>query len=239
MPDVLLVGLIAKRPDLTVEQMNAHWRGVHGPLVCAATPRLRPKYIQNHLRDTRVPGFPDSHYDGFAEVWFPGFDQIPGLEPGPVLTDAEQRAEQAFRDDERNFADPSNCSCAFVDEHSIVGERSPLPEGGAKALLFLTAGEPSAQGSSAVLLAERMPGELPGGWAMLGVAIVGASVSPGVAAMGGVTGLDAVLEVALPSRAAFDAYWSANGEGLIAALAALPARYRPFFGALVAEVPMR
>lgn len=239
MPDVLLVGLIAKRPDLTVDQMNEHWRGVHGPLVCAATPRLRPKYIQNHLLAAQIAGFPASPYDGFAEVWFPGFDQIPGLVPGPVLTAAEQQAEQAFRDDEPNFADPANCSCAFVDEHAIAGERAPLPQGGAKALLFLTAGEPAAQERSAALLRDRLPGDLTGGWAMLGVAISGASVSPGVAAMGGVTGLDAVLEVAFPSREAFASYWSAHGQDLVAVAAGLPAHYSPFFAALVTEVSMR
>ena len=76
---VKAVYMVARKPGLTIQEFQEHWKTVHGPLV-ARVPGLR-RYVQN-------PGLLEAYgvrpmtHDGFAELWF---DDLPSLQ-GAALT---------------------------------------------------------------------------------------------------------------------------------------------------------
>ena len=62
------IEFVRRRPDLSVEAFQKHWRQVHGPLGAAIPVVLR--YVQCH---TRLSGYRDGRipvYDGLAMTWF-------------------------------------------------------------------------------------------------------------------------------------------------------------------------
>lgn len=72
------MGLLRKRPDMSVEAFKRHWRESHGPLA-GRLPGLR-RYHQNLVVDRaqRAINYTrgDLDFDGFSELWF---DDLPAM----------------------------------------------------------------------------------------------------------------------------------------------------------------
>jgi len=62
------VGFARRKPGMTVEAFQKHWREVHGPLG-AAVPSLR-RYVQSHPRPSAYSREHDPVWDGIAIIWF-------------------------------------------------------------------------------------------------------------------------------------------------------------------------
>jgi uncharacterized protein (TIGR02118 family) len=62
------VGFIRRKPGMTVETFQRHWREVHGPLG-VAVPGLR-RYVQSHTRPSAYERGRAPAWDGVASLWF-------------------------------------------------------------------------------------------------------------------------------------------------------------------------
>lgn len=100
--------LVRRRPGLSVEAFQQHWRDVHGPIV-AALPGLR-RYVQSHP----LPGGyrkGDLPYDGLAELWFDDKDGLRAIAATPEFA--------AAKADEPNFIDTTALIELVMDEVEI------------------------------------------------------------------------------------------------------------------------
>ena len=93
---VKAVYMVARKPGLSIQEFQQHWRDVHGQLV-AKVPGLR-RYVQNPAVIEAYATRPMTH-DGFAELWF---DDLASLRQ------AASTAEwKAVEDDAQDlYADP-------------------------------------------------------------------------------------------------------------------------------------
>lgn len=105
------IGFVRRKPSLTVEAFQRHWREVHGPLG-AAVPGLR-RYVQSH---TRLAGYERGRqpaWDGIAIIWF---DDSAALRA--AMATPEHAATKA---DDANFIAPGPVPFIITTEHVIVG----------------------------------------------------------------------------------------------------------------------
>jgi uncharacterized protein (TIGR02118 family) len=95
---VKAVYMVSRRPGLTVDEFQEHWRGEHGRLV-AQVPGLR-RYVQNHavLAAYGLANRPMTH-DGFSELWFDDLAQLQHAATTPEW-------QAAVEDGNRLFAQP-------------------------------------------------------------------------------------------------------------------------------------
>ncbi len=104
------VGFARRKPGMTVEAFQRHWREVHGSLG-ARVPGLR-RYVQSH---TRLSGYGrgyDPAWDGVALIWF---------DDSAALRAATSSPEWArLRADEENFVAPGAVAFIVTTEHVIV-----------------------------------------------------------------------------------------------------------------------
>jgi uncharacterized protein (TIGR02118 family) len=103
------ITLIHKKPGLSDEEFNRHWREIHGPMFAKA-PALR-RYVQNHF-----VGLPGVKYegDGIAETWFDDLESQRKLEAWIRSKDAKEVLDDAVR-----FVSGSE-SVWFVEENVIL-----------------------------------------------------------------------------------------------------------------------
>ena len=107
---VKLIYCITKKPEMTVEQFQAYWRGTHAP-IARAIPGIR-RYVQCHVlpelygRDTQPP------YDGAAELWFDDLDALRAAMRTPELA--------AAMEDEQNFIDHTRVASFVTEEKPVV-----------------------------------------------------------------------------------------------------------------------
>ena len=112
MPARRLIFLLHRRPELSREEFQHHWRTTHGPMVAerAETLGIR-RYQQVHtLRPAREGQAPE--FDGVAELWV---DATPAGTP-----DARARAGAELLADERNFIDHARSPLWMADEHVVL-----------------------------------------------------------------------------------------------------------------------
>ena len=92
-------GFLTRLPHLSVDQFQAHWRDIHGPLVVNDLKGML-RYVQSHaLTETYAtdlaPGF-----DGVPQAWFESLDSVPaGLgrpRTGPATSAATIDSEKVF-----------------------------------------------------------------------------------------------------------------------------------------------
>ena len=104
-----LIAFLTKRPDVSVEHFQGHWREKHGP-IAARIPGLR-RYVQCHARrgiyeSGRTPAF-----DGIPMSWF---DDL-----GAVRASGRSREFEATRADEPNFMASGRLPFVVATEHEV------------------------------------------------------------------------------------------------------------------------
>lgn len=62
------IALLSRRPDLTAEQFDVHWRTTHVPFI-TALPGIEA-YVQNPVLESWSSDGVDAGVDGIVEVWF-------------------------------------------------------------------------------------------------------------------------------------------------------------------------
>jgi uncharacterized protein (TIGR02118 family) len=108
---VKLIYCISKRPDMTVEQFQTYWRGVHAP-IAGAIPGLR-RYVQCHVVPETYGGRTPPGFDGAAELWFDDLDAMRAAMGSPEVA--------AALEDEKNFIDHSRVASFVTTENVVVG----------------------------------------------------------------------------------------------------------------------
>ncbi len=121
---VKLLAFFKRKPGISVEQFQRHWRTTHADLVVRQ--RGMRRYVQNHtLASGYRNGEPD--YDGVAEAWFDSTQDMRELAPSA--------AYRAVREDEANFIDASSLGSVITDEVVIID--GPIPTPSVKMISFL------------------------------------------------------------------------------------------------------
>lgn len=104
------VGFVRRKPTLTVEEFQRHWRKVHGPLG-AAVPGLR-RYVQSHTRLAAYEHGRNPAWDGIASIWF---------DDSAALRAATLTAEYGLtKGDDANFIAPGSVPFIVTTEYVIV-----------------------------------------------------------------------------------------------------------------------
>lgn len=115
---IKLCVLCPRRPDLTLEQFEDHWRNVHGPLF-SNQPEVKQyvrKYIQVHSTGKQLDnrGFPSvSQYDGVAEIWFDTMEDIPKVF-------SSENFNTIIAQDEAKFIDRDNIRWIYATENIVI-----------------------------------------------------------------------------------------------------------------------
>src|SRR5262249_1374116 len=104
------VGFARRKPGMTVEAFQTHWRDVHGPLG-AAVSSLR-RYVQSHPRPSAYSRGRDPAWDGIALTWF---DDTSALR---AATTTPQWA--CVKADEGAFLAPGPVPFIITTEHVVV-----------------------------------------------------------------------------------------------------------------------
>lgn len=94
------VTLLRRRPDLTREEFDRHWRTVHAPLVLALPGVVA--YVQGRVLGDVL----DTDVDGIAEVWYRSEKDMRATFATPEYA--------ALLSDEANFMGPTTGESVFV-----------------------------------------------------------------------------------------------------------------------------
>lgn len=104
------VAFLTRKPGLSVEEFQRHWRDVHGP-IAAQLPGLR-RYVQSCTRRSAYEGGRVPAYDGVVLIWLDSTDAIQSTaatgEYARVLADAAV------------FLSPGAVPAILTREHIIV-----------------------------------------------------------------------------------------------------------------------
>lgn len=105
-----IIEFIHRKPGMSVEDYQQHWRFNHGPMG-AEIPAVR-RYVQNHPRVSAYANGKTPCHDGYAMVWF---DSMEAMRLSPES--AEYKRTIA---DEPNFLDPDRLDFLITREHVIL-----------------------------------------------------------------------------------------------------------------------
>ncbi|MFN8558438.1 MAG: EthD domain-containing protein [Dehalococcoidia bacterium] len=109
---IKVVVCAARKPGLSVEEFQRHWRERHGPLV-ARIPGVR-RYVQSHPLPESYDGPNPPPYDGLAEIWW---DDLEARARGRQTPEYRTVAE-----DELRFVDHGRSVTFVTEERFIAGE---------------------------------------------------------------------------------------------------------------------
>lgn len=125
---IKFIGLLKRKDEMSVDDFQRYWRGIHGPLI-AKVPGVR-RYIQAHALPETYEGNNPPAYDGLAEVWFDSLEAFESARQSPEW--------QAGAADARNFIKRSESLLtkeeAIVDAFAAPDERATM----VKYVSFLT-----------------------------------------------------------------------------------------------------
>jgi uncharacterized protein (TIGR02118 family) len=111
---VKLIACFKRKPGVSVDEFQRHWRTRHAELVVRQKGLRR--YVQNHVIEssyrTREP-----LYDGIAEAWFDDLGAMRALAPSAEFA--------AVRADEANFIDAASMGVVLVDELVVTDGAAP------------------------------------------------------------------------------------------------------------------
>lgn len=114
-----------RRPGMSVEDFQAHWRTTHADII-VALPGIR-RYVQNHvLASAYRKGEPA--FDGVAESWFDDTATLKALAATPQYA--------AVLADEPKFIDGATMGSIITEEHVL--KDGPAPAGGIKTVDLVT-----------------------------------------------------------------------------------------------------
>jgi alkanesulfonate monooxygenase SsuD/methylene tetrahydromethanopterin reductase-like flavin-dependent oxidoreductase (luciferase family) len=123
---------LPKRPDITPEAFQQHWRVIHAGHALRIG-RIR-RYAQSHRLRPGVPGWDGPDAEGVVEVWFDDLESALALEHDRAYTAGALLDEPNFIDVQR-FSDLTGAATLFTTLDVV----RPGPEGqpsGVKVLLF-------------------------------------------------------------------------------------------------------
>lgn len=114
---IKLIVAVRKRPDMSVEAFQDHWRTRHAELVrnSPATAKYIRKYVQCHTMLDQY-GKGEVAFDGTAELWF---DSVADMEA--FYSDPDYLSH--VQPDEARFADMSK-TVFFVTEEELVLDKT-------------------------------------------------------------------------------------------------------------------
>ena len=107
---VKLIYCISKKPEMSVEEFQAYWRGTHAP-IAAAIPGVR-RYVQCHVVPELYGREKQPPFDGAAELWFDDLESMRAAMRSPEV--------QAALEDEKNFIDHSRVASFVTTEKPVV-----------------------------------------------------------------------------------------------------------------------
>jgi uncharacterized protein (TIGR02118 family) len=99
---IKFLGLLTRKPGLSVEAFQHHWRDIHGPLVKNEFPEMR-RYIQCHAIPETYSMTPPPAFDGVPEAWFESLDVFPWR---MVRREGPDRTSPAAEDSQNVFVQP-------------------------------------------------------------------------------------------------------------------------------------
>ena len=105
------VGFVRRKPGMSVEGFQRHWREIHGPLG-AAIPGMR-RFVQSHTRLAAYERGREPAWDGVGLTWFDDTDALRAATTTPEWERA--RAEYP------SFLAPGPVTFIAATEHVIVG----------------------------------------------------------------------------------------------------------------------
>ena len=111
---IKLIVAIRKRPEMSVDDFQTHWRTRHAKLVRenAATARYIRKYVQCHTMPDQYE-LGEVAYDGTAELWFDSVEDKDAFFSDPdYLRDIQP--------DEARFADMTRTVFFVTQEESVL-----------------------------------------------------------------------------------------------------------------------
>jgi uncharacterized protein (TIGR02118 family) len=122
---IKVIYFFKRRPGMSVEDFQAHWRTTHADII-VALPGIR-RYVQNHVLPSAYrKGEPA--FDGVAESWFDDTQTLKALAAAPQYA--------AVLADEPKFIDGATMGSIITEEHVI--KDGPAPAGGIKTVDLVT-----------------------------------------------------------------------------------------------------
>lgn len=114
-----LVVCIRRKPELTLNEFDHHWKAVHGPLLrgCANFARHLRRYSQYHLSE--LSGSTNSLFGnsgGFDGVAVLEFDTVDAME----AAFAEPDYLSQVKPDEKRFVDLENCLSFLTERFDVI-----------------------------------------------------------------------------------------------------------------------
>jgi uncharacterized protein (TIGR02118 family) len=204
---IKVYALLPKRPDISEEQFQEHWRTVHREHALRID-RLR-RYVQAHRIAQAVPGVAPAPYSGIPEVWYDSLASAVGQNDDPNYTEYAQR-------DEPNFIDMSGIRWVMT-EHRPIHAAAPL--------------DTDTPATKAILLVRRPKGaaieQFQMRWWELseclysmvhGVFRTAAAVTLPETYRGDEPTYDAFAELWWPDRPSFEAGWGESGQDVLGAI---------------------
>jgi uncharacterized protein (TIGR02118 family) len=121
---IKLVFMIRRREGISREEFQRYWKAEHAELVKRHAEHLRiRRYVQTHARDTDLDeaiagsrGSEARQYDGLAELWWDGLDDLVQA----AISEQGQAAQQALLEDERRFIDVANSPIWLGEEIAVI-----------------------------------------------------------------------------------------------------------------------
>jgi uncharacterized protein (TIGR02118 family) len=105
------VGFVKRKPGMSVEDFQRHWREAHAPLA-VQLPGLR-RYEQCHTRLAAYASGREPRWDGISIIWF---------DDAKALRAAQQSPEfERARADDANFVAPDPIPFLITTEYVVVG----------------------------------------------------------------------------------------------------------------------
>ncbi len=114
---------LVRLPHLTREAFQDYWLNTHGPLVASVKDVLRiRRYVQTHSAapdlsaDIRATRHGPEQYDGVAQLWWDGFEDLAATANDP----AAREAGRMLLEDEKRFIDLSRSPLWWGEEKQII-----------------------------------------------------------------------------------------------------------------------
>lgn len=121
---ISLVFCLRRRPDLSLEQFDAYWRDVHGPLVREHAGILGVRrYVQHPAGYSGVAQALGAarggmaSIDGVAQAWYDSIESFVEHGRDPEV----RRVAAIITEDESRFIDLSSSALLLGDERVVVG----------------------------------------------------------------------------------------------------------------------